>query len=41
MKKHSTLFIGQDTRKNSITVAYATDNRTKPVAYLGAIGIKH
>jgi hypothetical protein len=41
MKKHSTLFIGLDTHKDSIAVAYATDSRAKPVTYLGAIGTQH
>ena len=41
MKKHSTLFIGLDTHKDSIAVAYATDSRTEPVTYLGAIGTQH
>jgi len=41
MKKHSTLFIGLDTHKDSIAVAYATDSRTEPVTYLGSIGTQH
>lgn len=40
-KKHSTLFIGLDTHKDSIAVAYATDSRTEPVTYLGVIGTQH
>ncbi|MDC0663676.1 hypothetical protein [Marinobacter sp. SS21] len=41
MKKHSTVFIGLDTHKDSIAVAYATDSRTEPVTYLGAIRTQH
>ena len=41
MKKHSTRFIGLDTHNDSIAVAYATDSRTEPVTYLGAIGTQH
>ena len=40
-EKHSTVFIGLDTHKDSISVAYATDSRTEPVTYLGAIGTQH
>lgn len=41
MKKHSTVFIGLDTHKDSIAVAYATDSRTEPVTYLDAIRTQH
>ena len=41
MKKHSTLFIGLDTHKDSIAVAYATESRAERATYLGAIGTQH
>lgn len=38
MKESSTLFVGLDSHKDFISVAYAPDDRSAEVIYLGRIG---
>lgn len=40
MKKHSTLYVGMDTEKEKISVAYAPDERGAEVVFVGPIGTR-
>jgi transposase len=40
MKKYSTLYVGMDTEKEKITVAYAPEGRDSGVEYVGPIGTR-
>ena len=40
MEQPTTLFVGLDVHKDSISVAYAAPSRTEPPQFVGPIGIR-